>query len=76
MPLERVLIRIPATWEGIQAAKALEAQGVATHLILVYRRGRAHAPPGAAALGPVFAVVAVMRCGLVCPCVSCTSKGG
>lgn len=39
VPLERVLIRIPATWEGIQAAKALEAQGVATHLILVYRCG-------------------------------------
>ena len=25
------------TWEGIQAAKQLEEQGVATHIILVYR---------------------------------------
>ena len=38
VPQDRVLVRVPATWEGIQAAKALEAQGVATHLILVYRR--------------------------------------
>lgn len=37
VPRDRVLVRVPATWEGIQAAKALEAQGVATHLILVYR---------------------------------------
>ncbi len=26
------------TWEGIQAAKQLEDEGVATHIILVYRR--------------------------------------
>ena len=25
------------TWEGIQAARQLEDQGVATHIILVYR---------------------------------------
>ncbi|KAK9823006.1 hypothetical protein WJX81_005539 [Elliptochloris bilobata] len=36
VPGDRVLVRIPATWEGIQAAKALEAKGIATHLILVY----------------------------------------
>ena len=34
---DRYLLRIPATWEGIQAAKQLEAAGVATHLVLVYR---------------------------------------
>lgn len=34
---DRVIIRIPATWEGIQAAGQLEAQGINTHLILVYR---------------------------------------
>ena len=28
---------VTATWEGIQAAKQLEEQGVATHIILVYR---------------------------------------
>lgn len=37
VPLNRFLLRIPATWEGIQAAKQLEAEGVATHLVLVYR---------------------------------------
>lgn len=34
---ERILIRIPGTWEGIQAAKHLEAKGVQTHVILIYR---------------------------------------
>ena len=32
---DRVLIRIPATWEGIEAAGRLEAEGTATHVILV-----------------------------------------
>ncbi len=34
---DRYLLRIPATWEGIQAAKQLEDAGIATHLVLVYR---------------------------------------
>ena len=34
---DRVIVRIPATWEGIQAAGQLEKQGINTHLILVYR---------------------------------------
>lgn len=33
---DRVVLRMPATWQGIQAAKALEAEGTATHLVLVY----------------------------------------
>lgn len=37
VPPERVLVRIPGSWEGIQAAKALEEQGIQTHIILVYR---------------------------------------
>ncbi len=37
IPQSRILIRIPATWEGLQAAKALEGQGIACHAILVYR---------------------------------------
>lgn len=37
LPLDKTIIRIPATWEGIQAAKKLEAEGIATHIILVYR---------------------------------------
>lgn len=32
-----MLIRIPATWEGIQAAEQLEKMGIACHMILVYR---------------------------------------
>lgn len=35
----RIIFRIPATWEGIAAAKELEGRGVATHLILINRCG-------------------------------------
>lgn len=34
---DRILLRIPGTWEGIQAAKQLESRGIQTHIILVYR---------------------------------------
>ena len=34
-----MLIRLPATWEGIQAAKQLENEGIATHVVLIYRSG-------------------------------------
>ena len=37
VPLDRVLLRMPATWQGIQAARQLEAEGINTHLVLVYR---------------------------------------
>lgn len=37
VPRDKYLLRIPATWEGIQAAKTLEAEGAATHIIMVYR---------------------------------------
>ena len=33
---ERVLVKVAATWEGIQAAKALEHQGIACNLTLVF----------------------------------------
>jgi transaldolase len=33
---ERVLIKIAATWEGIQAAQALERQGIRTNLTLLF----------------------------------------
>jgi len=36
IPLERVLIKIAATWEGIQAAKQLELEGIRTNLTLVF----------------------------------------
>lgn len=34
---DRILIRLPATWQGIQAAKKLEAEGIAAHVTLIYR---------------------------------------
>jgi Transaldolase/Fructose-6-phosphate aldolase len=37
IPRSKFLLRIPATYEGIQAARILEADGLATHLILIYR---------------------------------------
>jgi transaldolase len=33
---DRVLIKIAATWEGIQAAKALEAEGIHCNLTLLF----------------------------------------
>ena len=33
---ERVLIKVAATWEGIQATKALEREGIACNLTLVF----------------------------------------
>jgi transaldolase len=36
IPTERVLIKIAATWEGIQAANSLELEGIRTNLTLVF----------------------------------------
>ena len=36
VPRERVLIKIAATWEGIQAAAALERDGIRTNLTLLF----------------------------------------
>ena len=36
VPVDRVLIKIAATWEGIQAAAALEARGIHTNLTLLF----------------------------------------
>jgi transaldolase len=36
VPRERVLIKVAATWEGIQAAKALEHQGIHCNLTLLF----------------------------------------
>jgi len=36
VPRERVLIKIAATWEGIQAARALEAEGIHCNLTLLF----------------------------------------
>ncbi len=39
---ERLIFRLPATWQGIQACRQLEAQGVATQVFLVYRWALGH----------------------------------
>ena len=33
---DKILMRMPATWAAIQAAKVLEAEGVATHLVCLF----------------------------------------
>lgn len=39
MRVDRYLLRIPGTWQGIQAVKQLEADGIPTHVTLIYRSG-------------------------------------
>ena len=43
IPKERVLIKIAATWEGIQAAKVLEQQGICCNLTLIFGLAQAAA---------------------------------
>lgn len=40
---KRILIKIASTWEGIQAAKQLEAEGIHTNLTLLFGLNQAHA---------------------------------
>ncbi|XP_044486109.1 transaldolase [Mangifera indica] len=35
-PPERLLFKIPATWQGIEASRLLESEGIQTHLTFVY----------------------------------------
>ncbi|RVX15382.1 Transaldolase [Vitis vinifera] len=37
VPLERLLFKIPSTWQGIEASRLLESEGIQTHLTFVYR---------------------------------------
>jgi len=41
IPSERILIKLAATWEGIEAARALEAQGIHCNLTLVFSEAQA-----------------------------------
>jgi transaldolase len=41
--IHRLLIKIPATWEGIQAAKTLENEGIKTNLTLIFSEIQAQA---------------------------------
>mmetsp|Transcript_396 Transcript_396/g.957 ORF Transcript_396/g.957 Transcript_396/m.957 type:complete len:406 (-) Transcript_396:1017-2234(-) len=51
---DRVLIKIAGTWEGIQAAKALEAEGIQTNITLVFSflQAAAAAQAGAYLISP------------------------
>lgn len=42
--IDRLLIRLPATWQGIQAAKQLESEGIAAHVTLIYRSASGRSP--------------------------------
>ncbi len=47
VPSERVLVRMPATWAAVTAARALEAEGISCHLVLVYAFSQAVAAAAA-----------------------------
>ncbi|XP_042512051.1 transaldolase isoform X2 [Macadamia integrifolia] len=36
VPLDRLLFKIPSTWQGIDASRLLESEGIQTHLTFVY----------------------------------------
>ena len=54
VPRERVLIKLASTWEGIQAARALEAEGIRTNLTLLFclAQARACADAGVQLISP------------------------
>jgi len=39
VPSSKLIFRVPATWAGIQAAAALEKEGIATQVFHIYRWG-------------------------------------
>lgn len=51
---DRILIRLPATWQGIQAAKQLESEGIAAHVTLIYSfvQAQAAAQAGVSVIQP------------------------
>lgn len=49
VPKERLLFKIPATWQGIEAVRLLEAEGIQTHVTLVYSFSQAAAAAQAGA---------------------------
>jgi transaldolase len=46
---ERILVKIAATWEGISAARVLEAEGINCNLTLIFSLAQAHAAADAGA---------------------------
>lgn len=49
IPKERILIKLASTWEGIQAARALETQGIGCNLTLLFCEAQAIAAANAQA---------------------------
>lgn len=49
VPPERLLFKIPSTWQGIEASRVLESEGIQTHLTFVYSFGQAAAAAQAGA---------------------------
>ncbi|KAH9607151.1 hypothetical protein KSS87_005076 [Heliosperma pusillum] len=49
IPPERLLFKIPSTWQGIEAASVLESEGIQTHLTCVYSFAQAAAAAQAGA---------------------------
>ncbi|KAK7330729.1 hypothetical protein VNO77_24927 [Canavalia gladiata] len=49
VPPERLLFKIPSTWQGIEAARLLESEGIQTHLTFVYSFAQAAAAAQAGA---------------------------
>ncbi|RZC63830.1 hypothetical protein C5167_025572 [Papaver somniferum] len=49
IPVERVLFKIPATWQGIEASRLLESEGIQTHLTFIYSFSQAAAAAQAGA---------------------------
>ena len=52
VPKDRVLLRLPATWEGIEATRALEADGCRclVHMVFSFAQARAAAEAGASVI--------------------------
>lgn len=69
MDKDRVLLRMPATWAAIQAAKQLEAAGIACHLTLVYRCGcrRVRAVASVAGVASLLMLLGLCACRLGAP---------
>ncbi|XP_020226071.1 uncharacterized protein LOC109807827 isoform X4 [Cajanus cajan] len=49
VPPHRLLFKIPSTWQGIEAARLLESEGIQTHLTFVYSFAQAAAAAQAGA---------------------------
>ena len=51
---DKVLLRLPATWEGVEAARTLEKEGTRTHIVLVssFVQAAAAAQAGVAVVQP------------------------